>query len=152
MISAIENLRWVRVVRSRTYEMIAELRIHLKLGWWSLSVRWLFFFSTKREENTRIEGARGSHTWWHWSYSMTLVILDDIETPRSARSLDDRQRCQMQMLCHRLCHARGIVHLHGSWLRWKNQEDETDRREVINDDGVYMIYTLWMFYLSKYSQ
>ena len=73
---------------------------------------------------------------------MTLVILDDIEMPRSARSLDDRQRCLMQMVCHRLCHARGIVHLHEFLIALKNQEDETDRREVINDDGVYMIYAL----------
>ena len=73
---------------------------------------------------------------------MTLVILDDIETPRSARSLDDRQRCQMQMFCHRLCHARGIVHLHEFLIALKNQEYERDHREVINDDGVYIIYKL----------
>ena len=73
---------------------------------------------------------------------MTLVIFDDIETPRSTRSLDDRQRCQMQMVCHRLCHAREIVHLHEFLIALKNQEDETDRREVINDDSVYMIYKL----------
>ena len=73
---------------------------------------------------------------------MTLVIFDDIETPRSARSLVDRQRCQMQMVCHRLCHERGIIHLHEFLIALKNQEDETDRREVINDDGVYMIYEL----------
>ena len=71
MISAIENQRWVRVIRSRTYEMVAKLGVPLKLGWWSLSVRWLIVFSTKMEENTHIEGARGSHTWWHWSYLMT---------------------------------------------------------------------------------
>ena len=70
------------------------------------------------------------------------VILDDIETPHSARSLDDRQCCQMQMVCHRLCHASEIVHLHEFLIALKNQEDEIDRREVINDDGVYMIYAL----------
>ena len=73
---------------------------------------------------------------------MTLVILDDIGTPRSTRSLDDRQRCQVQIVCHRLCHERGIIHLHEFLITLKNQEDETDRREVINDDGVYMIYAL----------
>jgi hypothetical protein len=45
-------------------------------------------------------------------------------------------RCKC--FCHRLCHARGIVHLHEFLIALKNQEDETDRREVINDDGVYI--------------
>ena len=73
---------------------------------------------------------------------MTLVIFDDIETPRSTRSLDDRQRYQVQMVCHRLCHERRIIHLHEFLITFKNQEDETDRRKVTNDDGVYMIYAL----------
>ena len=73
---------------------------------------------------------------------MTLVIFDDIETPRSTRSLDDKQRCQVQIVCHRLYHTRGIVHLNDFLIALKNQVDETDHREVINDDGVYMIYTL----------
>ena len=66
----------------------------------------------------------------------------NIETPRSAQLLDDRHRCQVQILCHRLCHARGIVHLHEFLIALKNQEYEIDRREVINDDGLYMIYAL----------
>ena len=100
------------------------------------------FRSTKMEENTRIKRACGGHTRWHWSYLMALVIFDDIETPRSTRSLDDRQRCQVQMVCHRLCHARGIVHLYEFLVVLKKQEDEMNHREVINDDSVYMIYEL----------
>ena len=73
---------------------------------------------------------------------MTLVIFDDIETPRSTRSLDDRQRCQVQIVCHRLCHERGIIHLHEFLITLQNLEDEADRRKAIDDDGIYMIYTL----------
>ena len=70
---------------------------------------------------------------------MTLVMLDDIEMPRSTRSLDDRRRCQVQMFCHRLCHARGIVHLHEHLITLKNQEDETDYQKVINDNSIFDI-------------
>ena len=46
---------------------------------------------------------------------------------------------QMQVGCHRLCRARGIVHLHEFLILLENQGDETDHREVINDDGIYDI-------------
>ena len=45
----------------------------------------------------------------------------------------------MQLGCHRLCHARGIVHLYEFLVVLKNQEDEIDHREVSNDDGIYDI-------------
>ena len=46
---------------------------------------------------------------------------------------------QLQTVCHRLYHARGIVQLHELLVALKNQEDETDHRKVINDDGIYDI-------------
>ena len=45
----------------------------------------------------------------------------------------------LQIICHGLYHARGIVHLHEISAALKNQEDEIDHREVINDDGIYDI-------------
>ena len=53
--------------------------------------------------------------------------------------LDSTIPRQMQIVCHRLCHARGIVHLNEFLVALKKQEDETGHREVINDDGIYDI-------------
>ena len=44
---------------------------------------------------------------------------------------------QLQIVCHRLCHARGNIHLREFLVAWKDQEDEADHREVINDDGIF---------------
>ena len=43
----------------------------------------------------------------------------------------------LQIICHGLYHAKGIIHLHEYLVVLKNQEDEIYYREVINDDGIY---------------
>ena len=111
--------------------------MHRKSIWWSFSVLWLFSFSTKMEENARINRACGSHAWWHWN--VTLSSITGWQTTLLMMGYCTCCPPQLQTVCHRLYHARGIVQLHELLVALKNQEDETDHRKVINDDGIYDI-------------
>ena len=89
------------------------------------------------EENTCIKGARGSHVWWHWN--ATLSSITGWHTTLLVIGCWACRPPQLQIICHGLYHARGIVHLHEFLVALKNQEDEIDHREVINDDFIYDI-------------
>ena len=49
---------------------------------------------------------------------------------------------QLQIGCHRLCHARGNVHLREFLVAGNDQEDEVNHRGVINDDGIFDMHVM----------